>query len=136
MAMKSSKKQRGLTNTASELINAKPFSYSLLLLWLIIVATLSVIPVHGKGLLENSDKFLHLLSYLITCCLFYLCFKDKMRGVLYRSFLCSFFFGLLMEVIQAFLPHRDFSWGDIFFNLTGALGFVAVYPLFKKITTD
>jgi VanZ family protein len=39
-----------------------------------------------------------------------------------------------MEIIQAFLPYRDFSLGDILANTAGALEFIVIYLFFKKGT--
>jgi VanZ family protein len=77
----------------------------------------SLIP-HPPGILERgSDKIIHAIGYcllLISCDVAYRSGK-KLPGKV--AFI--FTFSLAMEVLQYFIPNRNFSFLDLLANLTG-----------------
>lgn len=94
------------------------------LLWLVIVAYLSLASDPASMMPEKYDKVGHFFLYLITSSLFYIVFKRKFRRVLLHAVLFSMFYGTLMELLQVLVPKRSFSFEDIIANTSGAIGFL------------
>ena len=96
----------------AELLNKTQF-------WLFIFFSsyFSLIP-HPPGILERgSDKIIHAVGYcllLISCDLAY-----RTSNKLYGKVAFIFTFSLTMEVLQHFVPNRNFSFLDLLANLTG-----------------
>lgn len=107
--------------------------------WLAVIVLFSVMPVPGGDYLpKNSDKFFHFLIYFITAFFFYYSFRHSFKFIIFFSFLFSSGFGFLMEVIQYFIPGRNFSSVDIIADISGAGIFVLFcalsYRMSNKVT--
>ncbi len=107
----------------------------LLLSWLFFVLMVSLIPVPETDLETTGvDKIVHFLIYGITAILFLRFFYEMATAHGFigpLSILSAFLYGLLIEVIQNFLPYRSFSVMDIIANLAGATVFVFLYQGIK-----
>ena len=86
--------------------------------WLCSVATtfLSVVPPGGSVDLLISDKLVHLIGY---CLLFVSCEIAYPKRNIWAKLLFVLSFSILIEIIQYFLPYREFSLLDIVANLVG-----------------
>jgi VanZ family protein len=96
---------------------------------LLAIFILSVIKISDNNLPENSDKIVHFVMYFFCAGAFYLL---KAKHYLF----CAIGYGLLIEIIQYFLPWRSFSFGDIIANSLGALFFFAVARLYFEKQKD
>lgn len=107
----------------------------LLLLWLLIVLILSIIPVPETDVgPKDLDKVVHFVIYGITAMIFWRFFYNKTqshRKIGLISIVAASIYGLLIEIIQSFLPYRSFSVSDIISNFLGAIFSVTV--LTKKM---
>jgi VanZ family protein len=106
----------------------------ILIAWLILVISLSVLPVPNIRIKTELplDTIVHFLLYGITAILSFRAFRlwlwEKGYIVLFSIFF-SFFWGLLLEFVQMFLPYRSFSLADIGANAIGAIVFAVLYSL-------
>ena len=95
---------------------------------LISIFVLSVIKVPENNCPDNSDKFVHMIMYFFVAWIFhYLKYKHYI--------MLSICYGILMEIIQYFLPWRSFSFLDIIANVSGTLLFGSIVrysPILKK----
>lgn len=99
------------------------FSWYSVILCSVFIVLLSVLPVTvPEGIsFPFFDKAAHSIMYLALSFLatntLYLKNnrKPKLRGILY-----AFSLGLVVEIIQYFLPYRDYELLDIWFNLLGS----------------
>lgn len=82
----------------------------------------SLLPVRAPEQLNFifADKFSHLIMYgLFSFLLINLLHIKRKVNPWAKSFLFIFCFGSVIEVIQHFLPFRDFEIWDIVFNVIG-----------------
>ncbi|GFP25568.1 hypothetical protein HKBW3S25_01048, partial [Candidatus Hakubella thermalkaliphila] len=89
------------------------------ILWIGVITALSLLPVPEVGAPEKSDKIAHFIMYLITCGIFYLTFRLRIKKIILWAGVSSFAYGLSMELVQAILPYREFSLEDLFANTAG-----------------
>jgi VanZ family protein len=106
------------------------------ILWLVIVLILSVVPL-PENIIPSLpiDKIVHFVLYGVTAVMLYRILRTRRsakRSVLY-SIVVSAFYGVLLEVIQFFLPYRSFSTGDMVANTLGAAVFAGVYYSIVRI---
>jgi len=96
-------------------------SYSLLIL------IGSVIPVDQDYIpkIFSYDKLIHFIAYCALAVLSVYAYK-KVNKIYVKGFIFTFSWGLLIELIQYFLPYRFFDLSDIFINGLGALAGVGV----------
>jgi len=101
--------------------NSKYLGY----LFLITIFILSVIKVNTSNLPEESDKVVHFFLYILSAFSFYLikCKHFVVSAIIY---------GILIEIIQYFIPWRSFSVGDILSNSAGALTFYIIFKYYKN----
>lgn len=64
-----------------------------------------------------SDKFYHSLAFFVLGVLSALSFPEP--GFSYKKCLLLFSYGVLIEVVQYFLPYRSFSFGDMVADAVG-----------------
>ncbi len=88
------------------------------------VFTLSVIKINVKEAPEETDKFVHIIMY------FFVAYSFKNLKVKNYA-LISILYGILIEIIQFFIPYRSFSFGDIIANSIG-VGIFLVFIKMKK----
>lgn len=95
----------------------------LLVLWLILVLIASVMPSPETKTELPADKAVHFAIYGFTAILFLRTLEKRIERKRALCFAVGFStaYGMLMEALQAFIPHRSFSLGDIFANAAGAV---------------
>jgi VanZ family protein len=89
----------------------------LLLLLLIFVAWFSLTPVYEPKELFINDKLAHGLTYLMLSIVADHAFATSRFGV--RKMLWLFAFGFILEILQSYVPGRDYSFFDMLANASG-----------------
>lgn len=99
--------------------------------WLLVVLFLSVIPTGGSNTEHSKDKIVHFLLYGITAVIFYrfLKFRFSLSKTVVLSVGLASFYGFTMELLQALLPWREFSFSDGIANFIGAFLFGVLYAI-------
>jgi VanZ family protein len=93
-----------------------------LVLWLSLLFVASVLPVSGPETGFPVDKAEHFVGYGVTALLFFRYFsRNHHENAFWYAVAASSAFGALMEVVQAFIPYRQFSFADMIANTAGAL---------------
>ncbi len=83
---------------------------------LFLIFVLSVIKISNNNLPEESDKVVHFIMYFFCAAALWL--LDVKNYVVF-----AIGYGILIELIQYFIPWRSFSIGDIVADSFGALSF-------------
>jgi VanZ family protein len=94
-----------------------------LLVTVLVITYLATAPLTLPATLDVSDKLLHGLAFLVVLWLADYSWPDTRLTLSKLGFV--FTYGVLIEVVQYFLPYRDFSLADM---LADALG-MGLYPL-------
>ncbi len=101
----------------------KGYSLAFMLIWCLLLLAdiwLSISPnVKQPVSFNQSDKFYHMLMYLILSSLPFLFSKRINRAVFFA--LSSMSLGIFLECIQFFVPFREFSLMDMVANEVGVL---------------
>lgn len=92
----------------------------------------------GVDLNEGADKYVHAIFYFLLTFLWYQYARRKftISGVVlrFRVFLCTFFFGLCIEMAQSlFTNDRSADWHDVIANSSGALISILYFWLVEKL---
>ena len=83
---------------------------------LIAIFIASLIKVPQTNVPEFTDKIVHVIMYFFcTAAFYFIGFK--------RYVVLSISYGIIIELIQYFLPYRSFSFYDIIANCIGAILF-------------
>lgn len=99
--------------------------------WLLIILLSSIVPVREPQTDLQLDKIVHFIVYGITAIVFFRVLKLKVsltRSAVFSIIFASLF-GLAMELLQALLPWREFSFLDEAANVSGALFFSTIYTI-------
>ncbi|MCM8823967.1 MAG: VanZ family protein [Candidatus Omnitrophica bacterium] len=112
----------------------------LLVIYSIFVLFISLIPVEEPRILVGIpwDKIGHFFIYFIFAIITYKTFFKSLHPYLY-VFVYNFSFGLIVEIIQYFLPYRTFEFKDLFFNSLGilvGLMFLRYFKLSLKLINE
>lgn len=67
-----------------------------------------------------NDKFLHFVGFVLMG---WLCHLAHPRGAYWYQILGLAMFGMGVELVQAYLPYRTFSWLDWVADLSGLLAY-------------
>ena len=98
------------------------FLKTLFFLWFFIVFVLSIMPVNNKVSFNiiGLDKIVHFLLYFVCSfiCFFSYGIEKQEKRHLFVLILCIGY-GILLEIIQYFIPYRSFSFLDIIANSLG-----------------
>lgn len=78
-----------------------------------------------------NDKFNHILAFFGLAFLSDYSFRNLEFG--WEKMLPLLLYGVGIEVVQSFLSLRFFSFWDIAADLVGLIGYLAVYPLLKRL---
>ena len=93
----------------------------------IVILILALAPGNGKVSIVYFDKFIHFSMFLalsINACYRYR--KDSKR---LEVLIWIILFGLLIEVAQQFVPHRDM---DLYDGIADTIGVIAGYYLYRN----
>lgn len=114
-------------------MTSKRFYKIFVVLWLFIVAVLSLIPV-PKGADVVSDKSIHFFFYLLTSMIVYLAISNEsfVRS-LSITVIFVLFYGILIEALQSLVPYRTFSIADIVANTMGIVTYIVFYVIYYVI---
>jgi len=92
----------------------------LVILWSMVLVYYSFVPsVPGAKLF--GDKALHMASYFVLSLFYFNALKQKGENAVYYSIFFATMYGLLLELMQLFIPYRSFSMLDLAVNSVGAL---------------
>lgn len=80
-----------------------------------------------------NDKLTHAGSFLLLAFLLDQCFSPRLRAFWTPVALPLFCYGLGVEWVQDFLPHRQFDELDLLANCGGLIGYWLLRPLIGKI---
>ena len=106
----------------------------LLLLMMIFVAWFSLTPVQNPEPLPVSDKLIHGLTYLTLAIVADHAYATSLFTP--KKMLWLFGFGLSLEVLQLYVPGRDYSYLDMLANGAGILAWwLAGKTLFLRTPT-
>lgn len=103
--------------------------------WLLFIFVISVIPIQGPKTSLPVDKLVHAVLYGMTALLLLRWFISRKMAVskaFLLAFLCSSAYGLAIEIVQYFMPYRQFSAGDVLANSAGAFFFSLAYAGWRK----
>ena len=110
------------------------------LLWAVVILFLSVVGVETNANIEfhAMDKIIHLCMYLVLCMMLIVGFTKQfqIRVLKYNpmsyAIVFASAFGILMEVVQFFLPSRSFDVLDMLANIVGAfIGWIVFMIVYK-----
>ena len=105
------------------------------IVWVIVIAVLSIIPHANGGLslkLTESGMVLHFVAYFVgTALVFWIFRKDTLFSILIPSF-TIFLYSVVLECIQLYLPYRTFNPVDIAANASGIVFFSLVWMVFWR----
>ena len=104
------------------------------LFWLLIVSVLvlSCVPGSAPAVLKivNLDKVVHFSTFLLLSTIFL--FAYTFSKLFIATALLMTLFGLLIEVVQLYIPNRLFSIYDLVADILGVLAALLVYMLIHK----
>lgn len=124
--------QNNLIERGRKLFDTSSIPRVIFVLWLILNFFVLIFPISiGQSILKNSDKIYHFLFSFVTAFLFYFSFK-KLKLAIFGSFLFPVLYGFFIEILQSFLPYRDFSIYDLFSDTLGGAFFILGFFLWKK----
>lgn len=99
------------------------FTKKTIIVYAFLIALLSFIPIkaYSEAPPFQYSTFFHGLAYfLLSFLVVNTLVLKKRKSCRLQSFIYSFCYGLIIEVVQFFLPFRFFEANDIFANFIGA----------------
>lgn len=98
---------------------------------LVVISYLAFTPLDTPVVAEFNDKLSHIVAFFALAFLVDFSWpRSKWNPVKY---LPLFGYGLFIEVVQAFMPHRVFSTWDLLADILGLLIYPLVLPLLLRI---
>ncbi|MES9849597.1 MAG: VanZ family protein [Candidatus Thiodiazotropha sp.] len=103
----------------------------LLAMALLVISYLAFTPLDTPVVTEFNDKLSHIVAFFTLAFLVDFSWpRSKWKPIKY---LPLFGYGLFIEVVQAFMPHRLFSTWDLVADILGLLIYPLVLPLLLRI---
>jgi VanZ family protein len=93
-----------------------------------VISYIATAQIDAPELQQTNDKLLHLLAFGALALLLDFSFPQSGFGL--RKALILFGYGLLIEVVQYFIPYRELSFYDLLADATG----IALYRLCLPLT--
>lgn len=115
------------------LLNTKWSTYHRLLLWIAVssIFYLATTSVDHKVQSTFNDKFNHLIAFGVLSFLCHIAFQAH-QSIKWAAIL--FGYGLLIELVQYFLPYREFSLLDLATDLLGIVLYLVIFhPVFNRL---
>jgi len=106
-----------------------PFRLALTLA-LVVITLLSMAPLDSLPPVSVNDKLAHALAFYGLALLTDFSFRS--RGLDLNKALPLLGYGLLIEIVQYFIPYRDFSLLDLGADLLGLVAYAASIPLLRR----
>ena len=97
---------------------------------LLVIEFLATATVGVESVALGWDKLNHLFAFMVLYILFSLAFRDLS---IVLKVLLLFAFGLQIEIVQSFLPPREFSSFDVAVDMVGIVLGVLVFPHVSNI---
>tara|TARA_B100000700_G_scaffold275159_1_gene320753 strand:- start:1690 stop:2040 length:351 start_codon:yes stop_codon:yes gene_type:complete len=89
-----------------------------LVISLVLISIVSIQEIEVQSSVNFSDKLLHFFCFLYLTCISWLCriiYKELWLYVIVLAY------GILIEIIQIYIPYRSFEFLDIFADFLGIL---------------
>jgi VanZ family protein len=102
-----------------------------LVITLLVITYLATAPVTLPAALDVSDKLLHGLAFLVLLWLADYSWPDS--GLTPRKLVLVFAYGVSIEIVQYFLPYRDFSLLDMLADALGMGLYPVIVPLLRRL---
>jgi VanZ family protein len=118
-------------NGALQMQRHTPFYRTLLAAAIVAIFYLATTARHFPGIDEVSDKLKHVLAFYVLGLL--ADFSWPATGFRLPKVLSLLGYGVVIEVVQLFLPHRDFSLWDLGADALGLLLYGSSVPLLRGI---
>ena len=107
------------------------FSFRIILVISVFIITiLSIQKVNIESSVNFVDKVLHFL------CFSYLTLITWLSRILNKDlhvYVIVLAYGILIEIVQRFLPYRSFEYLDIFADFVGIIGGLIIIKIFKNL---
>ena len=97
---------------------------------ILIISVLSVLEIEAQSWVNFSDKFLHFSLFLYLTILSWLSRIIHKELFLYAIVLA---YGILIEIVQIYIPYRSFEILDIFADFLGILAGIFFINFFKDL---
>ena len=110
------------------------YSFRLILvISILLISILSIQDIEAQSLVNFSDKLLHFFCFL------YLTILSWLSRIIYKElwlYVIVLAYGILIEIIQIFIPYRSFEFLDIFSDFLGILVGSFFINLLKDLYPD
>lgn len=96
----------------------------------VLISALSIQEIDTKSLISLSDKLLHLFCFL------YLTIISWLSRIIYKElwlYVIVLAYGILIEIVQIYIPYRSFEFLDIFADFLGILAGSVFINFFKYL---
>jgi len=101
-------------------MNIKFIKSTIFIIWLMAITVSSVIPHANDEMLSlrltRSGMILHFMAYFVAAVLFYWAYRKNTLFFILFSCFSIFMFGVVLEIVQFYLPYRTFNPIDIVTN--------------------
>ena len=104
------------------------FKLTLLLAFIVMSYLVFSQPTYSQNTIPYFDKIGHAGSFFILTCLTYLAFRPHWLVIV--SLMAAY--GILIEVIQYFIPYRGAEVADVIADLTGVALFYCLNFIYRK----
>lgn len=97
-------------------------AWVLVVLWSMLIVYYSFSPGDAvPGAKIFGDKSLHMASYFVLSLFYFNALQSKGEKAIYYSIFFATMYGVLLELLQGFVPYRSASIVDVAVNSLGAL---------------
>ena len=79
-----------------------------------------------------NDKLNHFLAFFVLSLQLDFAFPST-KSTYYQKYVALLSYGILLECVQNFLPHRDFSIADVAADIAGILGYICTVPVIQTL---
>lgn len=97
----------------------------------LVISYLAVTPLAYPDAVAGPDKLLHAIAFLVVMLLVDFSWPDA--SVVTVKIASVFAYGVLIEIVQHFLPYRDFSIADMLADAMGIGLYFFMVPLLRKL---
>ena len=102
----------------------------ILVISVVFISILSVQKIEVQSSVNLSDKLIHFFCFLYLIIISWLSRITSKELLLYVIVLA---YGILIEIVQRFLPHRSFEYLDIFADFVGIIAGIIIIKILKNL---
>ena len=102
----------------------------ILVISVVFISILSVQKIEVQSSVNLSDKLIHFFCFLYLIIISWLSRITSKELLLYVIVLA---YGILIEIVQRFLPYRSFEYLDIFADSVGIIAGLIIIKIFKNL---